>query len=133
MFRIVDGEMKTAAFLAFYCHAGYQVARVYDIAQLAKLLGDFHALEQILCLFVKKIQTVPGSFQTKVGTYYADIVAHYLANFLDALCYEHILFVGKRPVVVPFRHFLVEVVFIYVLYGMASCRISVYHSLYQRV
>ena len=66
--RIVEGVMQSAALFPFYGHAGNQVTHVDHVSQLADILRGFHTLEQVLCLLVQHVQTIPRTFQSEVGT-----------------------------------------------------------------
>ena len=53
--------------------------------------------------------------QTKVAAYDTNIGAHNLIYLLDVLGNEDFLLVGHCPFIIPFRHFFVEVVAVYIL------------------
>ena len=133
MNRVVDGIVKTTALLALYCHAGDKIAHVDHIAELAEILAYLDTLEEILGLFVEKVETVPGTLQTEVAANDAYIVAHAFAYFLDALGNQNLLFVGHGTLVVPCRNLLVEIIFIYMLQTVLGSCLGINHSLDERV
>ena len=131
--RVVDGIVKTTALLALYCHAGDEITYIDHIAELAELLAYLHTLEEILGLFVKKVEAVPGTLQAKVAAHDAHVVAHAFANFLDALGNQYLLLVGQGTLVVPCRNLLIEVVFIHMLQTVLGSSLGIYHSFDERV
>ena len=133
MNRVVDGIVKTTALLALYCHAGDKIAHVDHIAELAEILAYLDTLEEILGLFVKKVEAVPGTLQSEVATNDTYIVAHAFAYFLDALGNQYLLLVGHGTLVVPGWNILIEVVFIYMLQTVLGSSLGIYHSFDERV
>ena len=101
--RVVDGIMETTALLALDSHTGDEVTYIDHVAELAELLAHLDTLEEILGLFVKKVEAVPGTLQAKVATHDAHVVAHTFANFLDALGNQYLLLVGQGTLVVPVK------------------------------
>ena len=79
MNRVVDGIVKTTALLALDSHTGDEIAHVDHVAELAELLAYLYTLEEILGLFVEKVETVPGTLQTEIAAHDAYIVAHALS------------------------------------------------------
>ena len=133
MNRVVDSIVKTTTLLAFYCHAGDEIAHVDHIAELAEILAHLDTLEEILGLFVEKVEAVPGTLQSEVATNDTYIVAHAFAHFLDALGNQNLLFVGHGTLVVPCRNLLVEIIFIYMLQTVLGSCLGINHSLDERV
>ena len=112
---VVSGEVETTALLALQSPAGDEVADVDHVTQFTDVLRSLDALEEALGLFVEHIETIPCSVQTQVTANDADIVGHNLVHLLHGLRDEHLLLVGHRAIVVPLRHFLVEIVEVNVL------------------
>ena len=133
MNRVVDGVVKTTALLALDSHAGDEVTYIDHVAELAEILAHLDTLEEILGLFVKQVEAVPGTLQTEVATNDAYIVAHTFAHFLDALGNQYLLLVGHGTLVVPCRNLLVEIVFIYMLQTVLGCSLGINHSFDERV
>ena len=131
--RVVDGIVKTTALLALYCHAGDEVTYIDHVAELAELLAHLDTLEEILGLFVKKVEAVPGTLQAEVAAHDAHIVAHTFAHLLDALGNQYLLLVGQGTLVVPGRNLLVEIVFIHMLQTVLGSCLCINHSLDERV
>ena len=131
--RVVDGIVKTTALLALDSHTGDEVTYIDHVAELAEILANLYTLEEILGLFVKKVEAVPGTLQTEVATNDTYVVAHTFANFLDALGNQYLLFVGQGTLVVPGRNLLIEVVFIYMLQTVLGSSLGINHSLDERV
>ena len=111
--RVVDGIVKTTALLALDSHTGDEVTHIDHIAELAELLAHLDTLEEILGLFIKQVEAVPGTFQTEVATNDAYVVTHTFAHFLDALGNQYLLLVGQGTLVVPCWNLLIEIIFIY--------------------
>ena len=133
MNRVVDGIVETTALLAFYRHAGDEITHVDHVAELAEFLAYLHTLEEILGLFVKKVEAVPGTLQAKVAAHDAHVVAHAFAHLLDALGNQYLLLVGQGTLVVPGRNLLVEIVFIHMLQTVLGSSLGINHSLDERV
>ena len=131
--RVVDGIVKTTALLALDSHTGDEVTYIDHVAELAELLAHLDTLEEILGLFVKKVETVPGTLQTEVAANDAHIVAHAFAHLLDALGNQYLLLVGQGTLVVPGRNLLVEIVFIHMLQTVLGSSLGINHSLDKRV
>ena len=131
--RVVDGIVKTTALLALDSHTGDEVTHIDHIAELAELLAHLDTLEEILGLFIKQVEAVPGTFQTEVATNDAYVVTHTFAHFLDALGNQYLLLVGQGTLVVPGRNLLVEVVFIYMLNAVLGSSLGINHSFDERV
>ena len=133
MNRVVDGVVETTALLALDSHASDEITYVDHVAKLAKLLAHLDTLEEILGLFVKKVETVPGTLQTEVAANDAHIVAHAFAHPLNALGNQYLLLVGQGTLVVPGRNLLVEIIFIYMLQTVLGSSLGINHSLDERV
>ncbi len=133
MNRIVDGIVETTALLAFYRHAGDEITHVDHVAELAEFLAYLYTLEEVFCLFVEKIETVPCSFQTEVTAHDTYIVAHAFANLFHALSNQPLLFVGQSTFIVPCWYLLVEVVLIYMFNTVLGSSLGINHSLDERV
>ena len=133
MNRVVDGIVETTALLAFYRHAGDEITHVDHVAELAEFLAYLYTLEEILGLFVEKVETVPCSLQTEIAAHDAYIVAHAFANLFHALCNQHLLFVGQSTFIIPCWYLLIEVVFIYMFNTVLGSSLGINHSLDERV
>ena len=48
--------------------------------------------------------------QSKVGTHNTHVVRHNLIHLLHRLCYQHLLLVGHRTLVIPLRHLFIIVI-----------------------
>ena len=131
--RVVDGIVKTTALLALDSHTGDEVTYIDHVAELAEFLAYLYTLEEILGLFVKKVEAVPGTLQSEVAANNAYVVTHAFAHFLDALGNQYLLLVGHGTLVVPGRNLLVEVVFIYMLQTVLGSSLGIYHSFDERV
>ena len=125
--------MEATALLTFYRPAGDEVADVDDVTQLADVLACLDTLEEGFRLLIDEVETVPGTLQAKVGTDDAHVVCHDLVDFLDALCDEHTLLVGHRPLVIPLRNVGVKGIFIDMFERMACRRLRIDHRLDERV
>ena len=133
MNRVVDGIVETTALLAFYRHAGDEITHVNHVAELAEFLAYLYTLEEIFCLFVEKVETVPCSLQTEVAAHDAYIVAHAFAHLFHALCNQHLLFVGQSTFIIPCWYLLIEVVLIYMFNTVLGSSLGINHSLDERV
>ena len=133
MNRVVDGVVKTTALLALDSHTGDEVTHIDHVAELAEFLAYLDTLEEILGLFVKKVEAVPGTLQSEVATNDTYIVAHAFAYFLDALGNQYLLLVGHSTLVVPGRNLLIEIIFIYMLQTVLGSRLGINHGLDERV
>ena len=131
--RVVDGVVKTTALLALDSHTGNEITYIDHIAELAEFLAHLDTLEEILGLFVKQVEAVPGTLQTEVATNDTYIVAHAFAYFLDALGNQYLLLVGHGTLVVPCWNLLIKVVFIYMLDAVLGCSLGINHSFDERV
>ena len=131
--RVVCSEVQTTTLLALQRPTSDEITHVDHVAQFADVATGLDAFEQAFRLLVKHIQTVPGSMQAQVGANDAHIVRHNLVDLLDRLGDEHLLFVGHRTLIVPFRHALVIVVLVNMLQGVASSCLGIDHSLDERV
>ena len=131
--RVVDGVVKTTTLLALNSHTGNEVTYIDHVAELAEFLAYLYTLEEILGLFIKQVEAVPGTFQTEVATNDAYVVTHAFAHFLDALGNQYLLLVGQGTLVVPCRNLLVEVVFIYMLDAVLGSSLGINHSFDERV
>ena len=131
--RVVDGVVKTTALLALDSHTGDEITHVDHVAELAEFLAHLDTLEEILGLFVKKVEAVPGTLQAKVAAHDAHVVAHAFAHLLDALGNQYLLLVGQGTLVVPGRNLLVEIVFIHMLQTVLGSRLCINHCLDKRV
>ena len=108
--RMVEIVVQSAALLALHSPAHYQITYIYYVAKFAYFFTYHATLEQLFCLFVEKIQTIPCAFQTKVGSHDTYVGAHYLSHFAQALCDEYHLFVHLCALVVPLRDIFIETV-----------------------
>ena len=117
--------MKTATFLALDGHTGDEITYIDHVAQLAEILAYLHTLEEVFCLFIQQVETIPGTLQAQVTSHDSHIVAHAFAHFLDALGDEHLLFIGHGTLIIPCRHLVVEVVFIHMLNTVLGCCICI--------
>ena len=133
MNRVVDGIVKTTALLALDSHTGDEVTYIDHVAELAEILAHLDTLEEILGLFVKKVEAVPGTLQAKVAANNAYVVTHAFAHFLDALGNQYLLLVGHGTLVVPCRNLLIEIIFIYMLQTVLGSSLGINHSLDERV
>ena len=131
--RVVDGIVKTTALLALDSHTGDEVTYIDHVAELAEILAYLYTLEEILSLFVKKVEAVPGTLQTEVAANNAYVVTHAFAHFLDALGNQYLLLVGHGTLVVPGRNLLVEIIFIYMLQTVLGSSLGINHSFDERV
>ena len=102
--RVVDGVVETTALFTLDSHTGDEITHVDHVAELAELLAHLDTLEEILGLFVKKVEAVPGTLQAKVAAHDAHVVAHAFAHLLDALGNQYLLLVGQGTLVVPGRN-----------------------------
>ena len=59
--RVIDSIMQSAAFFAFECLSGNQIAYVNQVAKLANLAGRFDSSEEVLGLFIKQVESFPSS------------------------------------------------------------------------
>ena len=84
--------MQSAAFFAFHCLTHNQISYVDHITQFANLSGGYAAFEQAFSFFVNDIQSVPGTFQTKVAADTTYLSTHNLVDFLHALRDQYHLF-----------------------------------------
>ena len=125
--------MKTTALLALNSHTGDEITYIDHVAELAEILAYLHTLEEILGLFVKQVEAVPGTLQAEVATNDTYIVAHAFAYLLDALGNQNLLLVGHGTLVVPCRNLLIEVVFIYMFQTVLGSSLGINHSLDKRV
>ena len=133
MQRIVDGEMKTTTLLTLYRLTRDEIAHVNHVAEFADIATCLHTLEEILCLLIEHVETVPRSLESEVTTHDTNIVGHYLAHFLHTLRNEHLLFVGHSSFVIPLGYLVVEVVKVNMLNGVLCCSIGINNSLDERV
>ena len=131
--RVVDGVVKTTALLALDSHTGNEITYIDHVAELAEILAYLYTLEEILGLFVKKVEAVPGTLQAKVAAHDTYIVAHAFAHLLDALGNQYLLLVGQGTLVVPGRNLLIEIIFIYMLDTVLGSSLGIYHSFDERV
>ena len=104
MNRVVDGVVKTTALLTLDSHTGNEITYIDHVAELAEFLAHLDTLEEILGLFVKKVEAVPGTLQAEVATNDTYVVAHAFAYLLDALGNQYLLLVGQATLVVPGRN-----------------------------
>ena len=133
MLGVVDGVVQAAALLALERLAGDEVAHVNHVAQLANVAGSLYVLVKFLSLLVEQVEACPSTLQAQVGAHNAHIGRHNLFHLLHVLCYEHLLLVGERTLVVPFGHAVVEVVLVDVLNRMLGCCVGVNYCLDERV
>ena len=133
MNRIVDGIVKTTALLALNSHTGDEITHVNHVAELAEFLAYLYTLEEILGLFVEKVETVPGTLQTEIAAHDTYIVAHAFATLFHALCNKHLVFVGQSTFIIPCWNPLVEILFIYMFQTVPGGSLGIYHSLDERV
>ena len=131
--RVVDGIVKTTALLALDSHTGNEITYIDHVAELAEILAYLYTLEEILGLFVKKVEAVPGTLQSEVATNDTYIVAHAFAYFLDALGNQYLLLVGHGTLVVPGWNLLIEIIFIYMLQTVLGSSLGINHSFDERV
>ena len=131
--RVVDGVVKTTALLALDSHTGDEVTHIDHIAELAEILAYLYTLEEILGLFVKKVEAVPGTLQSEVAAHDANVVAHAFAHLLNALGNQYLLLVGHGTLVVPCRNLLIEIIFIYMLQTVLGSSLGIDHSFDERV
>ena len=65
MNRVVDGVVKTTALLALDSHTGDEITHIDHIAELAEILAYLYTLEEVLGLFVKKVEAIPARFRRR--------------------------------------------------------------------
>ena len=131
--RVVDGIVKTTALLALNSHTGDEITYIDHVAELAEFLAYLYTLEEILGLFIKQVEAVPGTLQAKVAAHDAHVVAHAFAHLLDALGNQYLLLVGQGTLVVPCRNLLIEIIFIYMLQTVLGSSLGINHSFDERV
>ena len=105
--RVVDGIVETTALLALNSHTGDEVTHIDHVAELAEILAYLHTLEEILGLFVKKVEAIPGTFQTEVAADNTYIRTHNLVHFLHTLRNEHHFFRRTGSFVIPFGNIFI--------------------------
>ena len=129
MHGIVDGVMQSPALFPFYRPSGDQIGGVDHVTQFADVLACLHSFEEVFRLLIEHVESVPGAFQSQVGAYDADIVRHDFAHLLHGLRDEHLLLVGHRALIVPFRHLFVELVLVDMLQTVLGGSVGIDHCL----
>ena len=66
MYGIVGGEVQSTALLPFDGPACDKIAHIDHVTEFTDILTGLDALEELLCLFIERIQTYPGTFQTEI-------------------------------------------------------------------
>ena len=125
--------MQSTAFLALNGLPRDEISHVDHVAELANIAGGLHALKQFLGLFIEQIEARPCAFEAQIATHDAHIIRHHLLHFAHVLCNQHLLFVAHRALVIPFRHTLVEFIFVDVCQRVFGSGFSIHHSLNERI
>ena len=105
--------MQTPTLFAFQRLTGDEVTHIDHVTQLAYFLVCLDAFEEVFCLFIEQVQSLPSPTQTQIRTDDSDISGHDLSYFFDILCDKHAFFIGQGAFIVPCRNFLVEIVVFY--------------------
>ena len=108
---------------------GDEVAHIDHVAQFANVLRSLNTLEQVFSLLKQKVEAFPGTAQTQVAPDDSHVGAHNLAHLLHVLVDKDLFLVRHRSLVVPCRHTLVEVIFVYSLQTVLGSSVGIYNSL----
>src|SRR5574344_898427 len=133
MYRIIDGVMQSATFFTFQCATGDEITDMNHIAEFADVTTGFYTFEESFSLLIEHIQTVPCTVQTQVTAHDAHIVGHNLSHFPYALSNQHLLLIGHRSLIIPFRYGLIIVILFCMFDGVFGSSIRIDYSLYQGV
>ena len=125
--------MQAARFFALDGLPRNEIAYIDHISQLADVGRSLHALKQLFGLFVKQIQARPSPFQAQIAANDADIIGHYLPHFAHILRNQYLLFVGHRPLIVPFGHTFIKCIFVDMGYRMFRRLFCVDYGFNQRI